>query len=82
MWTVARCTGLSTVNARRSSGAETVLAQQPAGPDEHAACKTDLPVQGDRLPAPELVVDLQVVLQVRAHPGQLVVDLHARCAQN
>ena len=50
-------------------GAEPVLAREPARADIGAAGQPGVGVEGDRLPAGELEVELGVVLQVLADAG-------------
>ena len=63
-------------------GAEPVLEQDPADPDQQLGKRPQLAVEGDRLAAAELKVDLQVVLQVLADPGQIVGDRDPGRAQH
>ncbi len=52
-------------------GAETVFAQQPAGTDERAAQDIDRRIESDRLPAGDLEIKFQMILQILAHASQM-----------
>ena len=63
-------------------GAEAALEEDPAGADQALADGPQLRVEGDRLGAAELEVDLDVILQVGADPRQVVHHLDAGGAQH
>ena len=63
-------------------GAEAVLEQDPARPDQELGPGVELGVERDRLGAAELKVDLEMVAQILADPGQVVGDLDPGRAQN
>src|SRR3982074_1388749 len=52
------------------AGPEAVLGEEPARADERAAHDRYLRIEGDRLAAGDLEVELQVILQVLAHTRQ------------
>ena len=66
-------TGLEVIRA-----AQPVPEQQPAQSDQRLAEGMQRPVQGDRLPAPVLTVNLDVILKVFPHTRQFVRDGNAR----